>query len=99
MITKTTIDNIPDLLGINVIVKNNRDCYLALMYIHSLYPPVSYKFKDYIVKPKTNMYKSLHTTVFASNNRLVQFQIRTNENVNQQERHRLFVVSNIKAIN
>lgn len=79
MITKSTIDNIHDLLGINVIVKSEKDCYLALMYIHSLYPPVSYKFKDYIVKPKTNMYKALHTTVFANNDRLVQFQIRTKE--------------------
>ena len=79
MITKATIDNIHDLLGINVVVKTIKDCYLALMIIHSMYPPVSYKFKDYIVKPKTNMYQSLHTTVFASNNRLVQFQIRTNE--------------------
>lgn len=79
MIGKATIDNIHDLLGINVIVKNQRDCYLALMHIHGLYPPVSYKFKDYIVKPKTNMYKALHTTVFASNGRLVQFQIRTKE--------------------
>lgn len=79
MINKSTIDNIHDLLGITVIVKNVRDCYLALMNIHSLYPPVSYKFKDYIVKPKTNMYKSIHTTVFAFNNRLVQFQIRTKE--------------------
>ena len=79
MITKSTIDNIHDLLGINIVVKNNRDCYLALMYIHSLYPPVSYKFKDYIVKPKTNMYQALHTTVFANNDRLVQFQIRTKE--------------------
>lgn len=79
MITKSTIDNIHDLLGIKVIVKNVKDCYLALMNIHSLYPPVSYKFKDYIVKPKTNMYKALHTTVFAFNDRLVQFQIRTKE--------------------
>ena len=79
MITKSTIDNIHDLLGINVVVKNVKDCYLALMNIHSLFPPVSYKFKDYIVKPKTNMYRALHTTVFAFNNRLVQFQIRTKE--------------------
>lgn len=79
MITKSTIDNIHDLLGIKVIVNDIKDCYLALMVIHSLYPPVSYKFKDYIVKPKTNMYKALHTTVFSSNNRLVQFQIRTKE--------------------
>ena len=33
MITKSTIDNIHDLLGINVVVKNNKDCYLALMHI------------------------------------------------------------------
>lgn len=79
MITKSSMEKIHDLLGINVIVKNVRDCYLALMYIHALYPPVSYKFKDYIVKPKTNMYKALHTTVFANNDRLVQFQIRTKE--------------------
>ena len=79
MITKSTIDNIHDLLGINVTVKTVKDCYLALMYIHSMYPPVSYKFKDYIVKPKTNMYRALHTTVFSTNNRLVQFQIRTKE--------------------
>lgn len=79
MITKSTIDNIHDLLGIKVVVKSTRDCYLALMIIHKNYPPLTLKFKDYIVKPKTNMYRSLHTTVFAKNNRLVQFQIRTRD--------------------
>lgn len=79
MITHSTIENIHDLLSIKVIVKNIKDCYLALMIIHSLYPPLTYKFKDYIVKPKTNMYRSIHTTVFGSNERLVQFQIRTKE--------------------
>ena len=48
------------------------------MVIHSLYPPVSFKFKDYIVKPKTNMYRAIHTTVFCDDH-LVQFQIRTKE--------------------
>ncbi len=79
MITKSTIDNIHDLLTIRVIVKTVRECYLALMAIHSLYPPFTFKFKDYIVKPKTNMYQSLHTTVFGEGNRLVQFQIKTKE--------------------
>ena len=79
MITKSTIDNIHDLLTIRVIVKTVRECYLALMAVHSLYPPFTLKFKDYIVKPKTNMYQSLHTTVFAEGNRLVQFQIKTKE--------------------
>ena len=79
MITKNTMDNIHDLISIKVIVKSLRDCYLALMVIHRLYPPLTYKFKDYIVKPKTNMYRSIHTTVFGSNERLVQFQIRTKD--------------------
>lgn len=73
------LNNIHDLLGIEVIVKNIRDCYLSLMIIHDMYVPLNYKFKDYIVKPKTNMYKALHTTVFGQNDRLVQFQIRTKE--------------------
>lgn len=78
LITHSEIENIHDLLGIKVIVNNIKDCYLALMIIHSLYPPVSYKFKDYIVKPKTNMYRAIHTTVFCDDH-LVQFQIRTRE--------------------
>ncbi len=79
MLNKSTIDNIHDLLGITVTVKNKRDCYLSLMYIHELYVPLSFKFKDFIVKPKTNMYQALHTTVFGPGERLVQFQIRTKE--------------------
>ncbi len=79
MLNRSTMDNIHDLLGIVVIVKNKRDCYLALMMIHELYVPLSFKFKDFIVKPKTNMYQALHTTVFGPGERLVQFQIRTKE--------------------
>ena len=75
----SSIDNIHDLLGIEVIVKNIRDCYLSLMIIHELYVPLNFKFKDFIVKPKTNMYQALHTTVFGPGERLVQFQIRTKE--------------------
>lgn len=80
MMTKgVPLENIHDLLTIEIIVKNVRDCYLALMIVHSLYTPLNYKFKDYIVKPKTNMYRALHTTVFNSGEHLVQFQIRTRE--------------------
>lgn len=79
MLNRGTFENIHDLLGIVVTVKNKRDCYLALMYIHELYVPLNFKFKDFIVKPKTNMYQALHTTVFGPGDRLVQFQIRTKE--------------------
>ena len=80
MITNgTNLENIHDLLSISVIVYSVKDCYLTLMQVHSLYVPLNSKFKDFIVKPKTNMYSALHTTVFGPGERLVQFQIRTNE--------------------
>ena len=52
-------------------------CYITLYLIHSQYHPINNKFKDYISTPKTNMYQSLHTTVFGPNDQLVQIQIRT----------------------
>ena len=52
-------------------------CYIKLGLIHREYHPINDKFKDYIVNPKTNMYRSLHTTVFGPNDRIVQIQIRT----------------------
>ena len=72
-------DSIHDLLALKVLVDNINDCYLSLGYVHSLYKPYNQKFKDYIASPKTNMYQSLHTTVFADENRLVQTQIRTHD--------------------
>ena len=68
---------IHDMMSIKVLVKNIRDCYLALMLIHKEFTPINNRFKDYIAKPKTNMYRSIHTTVFGPENRLIQFQIRT----------------------
>lgn len=79
LLTKTNFDMIHDMMTIKVLVRNTRDCYLALMLIHNEFTPINNRFKDYISKPKTNMYKSLHTTVFGPDNRLVQFQIRTFE--------------------
>ena len=69
--------NIHDLLALKVIVNEVASCYLSLGYIHSLYKPINSKFKDYICNPKTNMYSSLHTTVFGEEGKLVQTQIRT----------------------
>lgn len=53
------------------------NCYRTLYYIHREYHPINDKFKDYICNPKTNMYRSLHTTVFGPSDSLVQTQIRT----------------------
>lgn len=74
-----SLEEIHDLLSLKIMVDEVFECYQALGLIHSLYHPLNDKFKDYICNPKTNLYQSLHTTVFGGNNRLVQAQIRTFE--------------------
>ena len=73
------LHEIHDLFALKVIVDDIKNCYVALGQVHSLFPPVNGRMKDYLVQPKTNMYKSLHTTVFGKGERLVQTQIRTFE--------------------
>ena len=73
------LSDIHDLLALKKMVEEKGDCYRGLGLIHNMYHPVNDMFKDYICNPKTNMYSSLHTTVFAPDDRLVQAQIRTFE--------------------
>ena len=69
--------DIHDLLALKIMVDEVANCYFALGMIHEEYHPINNKFKDYICNPKTNMYRSLHTTIFGPDDRLVQTQIRT----------------------
>ena len=71
------LSDIHDLLSLKIMVDDIANCYQTLGLIHSKYHPINDKFKDYIYNPKTNMYRSLHTTVFGEDDRLVQTQIRT----------------------
>lgn len=71
------LSDIHDLLSLKIMVDEIDNCYRTLGIIHQEYHPINDKFKDYICNPKTNMYKSLHTTVFGPEDRLVQTQIRT----------------------
>ena len=71
------LSDIHDLLALKIMVDEVASCYYTLGMIHQEYHPINDKFKDYICNPKTNMYKSLHTTVFGPDDRLVQTQIRT----------------------
>ena len=68
-----------DLLALRVFVDTEAECYQALGIIHSKYRPTPKRFKDYVAMPKTNMYQSLHTTVFGEGGQLYEIQIRTYE--------------------
>ena len=71
------LSDIHDLLALKIMVDSVANCYYSLGIIHKEYHPINDKFKDYICNPKTNMYQSLHSTVFGPDDRLVQTQIRT----------------------
>lgn len=71
------LHDIHDLFALKIMVDEVDNCYKTLGLVHSKYNPINDKFKDYIYNPKTNMYRSLHTTVFGEDDKLVQTQIRT----------------------
>lgn len=73
------LSDIHDLLALKILVDNVAKCYPTLGMVHDKYFPMNNRFKDYIANPKTNLYSSLHTTVFGAEGRLVQIQIRTFE--------------------
>jgi GTP pyrophosphokinase len=66
-----------DIRAMRVIVSNVADCYAALSWVHSRYVPIASEFDDYIAKPKSNGYQSLHTVVRDDQSRPIEIQIRT----------------------
>ena len=72
-------EEIYDLMAIRVIVDTVADCYHALGIIHNKWTPLQERFHDYIATPKSNLYRSLHTTIFGPGGRLYEVQIRTRE--------------------
>ena len=73
------IERIYDLVALRIIVKNVADCYTVLGFVHKMWPPLPGRIKDYIALPKPNGYRSLHTTVFCLDNKIIEIQIRTPE--------------------
>jgi GTP diphosphokinase / guanosine-3',5'-bis(diphosphate) 3'-diphosphatase len=72
-------EQLSDIFGFRLIVQTVEECYRALGIVHTTWPMVPGRFKDYLSIPKQNDYRSLHTTVIGPENQRVELQIRTAE--------------------
>jgi GTP diphosphokinase / guanosine-3',5'-bis(diphosphate) 3'-diphosphatase len=70
-------DDVYDIIAFRIILDTIPQCYEALGLIHALWKPIDIKFKDYIGRPKPNMYQALHTTVIGPFGERIEIQIRT----------------------
>jgi len=73
------IEQLSDIVAFRLLVPSPMDCYRALGIIHSVYPVLPGRFKDYISTPKPNGYQSLHTGIIGPKRQRVEIQIRTQE--------------------
>jgi GTP pyrophosphokinase len=74
-------EQLSDIMAFRIVVETKADCYAALGAVHSAYPVIAGRFKDYISTPKSNGYQSLHTgvTLRQPRNQKIEVQIRTAE--------------------
>jgi GTP diphosphokinase / guanosine-3',5'-bis(diphosphate) 3'-diphosphatase len=70
-------EQLSDIYGFRVIVDTVKECYAAVGIVHTTWPSVPGRFKDYISTPKQNDYRSIHTTVIGPGSQRVELQIRT----------------------
>ena len=70
-------DRVFDIRALRVVVSQVNDCYAVLAHVHAQFVPVPEEFDDYIAKPKSNGYQSLHTVVRDDDGRAFEIQIRT----------------------
>jgi GTP pyrophosphokinase len=68
-----------DIRAVRVLVDNVGDCYAALGVVHALWPHLPGEFDDYVARPKSNGYRSLHTAVIGPHGKTLEVQIRTHE--------------------
>ncbi|WP_394178647.1 RelA/SpoT family protein [Yoonia maritima] len=74
-----SFSRLSDIYGFRIIVATEADCYRVLGAIHQRWRAVPGRFKDYISQPKSNGYRSIHTTVSGRDGKQVEVQVRTRE--------------------
>jgi RelA/SpoT family (p)ppGpp synthetase len=74
-----SFSRLSDIYGFRIITRSEDDCYRVLGVIHRRWRAVPGRFKDYISQPKSNGYRSIHTTVSGRDGKRVEIQIRTRE--------------------
>ena len=74
-----SFEQLSDIFGFRIVVGDVEACYAALGVVHTKWPTVPGRFKDYISTPKQNDYRSIHTTVVGPGHQRVELQIRTAE--------------------
>ncbi len=72
-------EQLSDIFGFRVLVNEPEDCYRVLGVVHTAWPMVPGRFKDYISTPKQNDYRSIHTTVVGPGRQRVELQIRSKD--------------------
>ena len=72
-------EQLSDIFGFRVVVRTLSECYQALGIVHTTWPVVPGRFKDYVSTPKQNDYRSIHTTVIGPGKQRVELQIRTRD--------------------
>ena len=72
-------EQLSDIFGFRVVVNTVDECYRALGVVHTTWPMVPGRYKDYISTPKQNDYRSIHTTVIGPGSQRVELQIRTSD--------------------
>jgi GTP pyrophosphokinase len=73
-----SFEQLSDIMAFRVIINSTRECYKALGIIHRKFPYIQGRFKDFISSPKSNGYRSLHTSVIGPKNKKIEIQFRSN---------------------
>ena len=72
-----SFEQLSDIMAFRIVVENVSECYHALGILHSKYPTVPGRFKDFISTPKPNGYRSIHTTLIGPSSQRIEVQVRT----------------------